>query len=277
MKIGLAQIDCLPEDIDTNICKFEKFALQAKSTGCDVVIFPEMSDTGYVTSLIPASAQPWPGKSYIKASAAARSNSINLICGISEKVDTTIYNSVACFDPTGQLKARYRKTHLFTPEPVCEDKCFKSGNELCLTEIGDLKWGVSICYDLRFPEVYRSLTLQGAQILLNCSAWPITRPSHWDYLTRARAIENQTFFVGVGRVGTDGNLTFNGRSRIVSPLGEVIVEGSSDTEELVVGDVDMAKATEFRRAIPAITSTRGDIYGNLGLGERIVAKSSTNG
>ncbi|MBF0303308.1 MAG: hypothetical protein HQK73_09725 [Desulfamplus sp.] len=265
MKIALAQIDCVPGDIDKNIQKFDKFALEAKSMGCDLIAFPEMSDTGYVTSLIPQYAQPWTGKSYIQAANAACSNSIHLICGISEKVDDIIYNSVAHFDTNGELKAHYRKTHLFSPEPVCENRCFKAGKELCITEVCGVKLGISICFDLRFPEVYRYMTLKGAQVLLNCSAWPSVRNSHWNYLTCARAIENQAFFIGVGRVGTDEELTFNGRSRIVSPLGEIIVEGSNDNEELVTGKIDIEKVTEFRRAIPAVSSRRDDIYGNFNI------------
>ncbi len=266
MKIGLAQIDCIPKKIDKNVIKFDKFASQAKSLGCDVVVFPEMSDTGYITSLIPTSSQPWDGGiSYNQAAAAARFNSIYLICGISEKVGDDIYNSVACFDRKGELTAHYRKSHLFTPSPVYEDRCFKAGNELCITEIEGIKWGISICFDLRFPEVYRYQALQGAKILLNCSAWPNVRNSHWDYLTRARAIENQTFFIGVGRVGTDGDLTFNGRSRVVSPTGELIIEGSGFKEELIVGEIDINKVTEFRNVIPAIDLRRDDIYGSFNL------------
>ncbi|MBF0243256.1 MAG: hypothetical protein HQK64_12380 [Desulfamplus sp.] len=264
MRVGLAQIECVAGDIDANIAKFEKFAYLAKGKGCDVVIFPEMSDTGYITSLIPKIAEPWDsGKSYIKASMAARDNSIHFICGISEKVGSDIYNSVAYFDRSGKLRAKYRKIHLFSPQPVCEDRCFKSGNDVCIIEIEGIKWGISICFDLRFPEFYRILTLQGAKILLNCSAWPITRPSHWDHLSRARAIENQTFFIGVDRIGTDGELTFNGHSRVISPFGDTIAEGSSDTEELIIGDINIDMAAQFRDAIPAIDLRRDDIYGNL--------------
>ncbi|MBF0376304.1 MAG: hypothetical protein HQK72_02365 [Desulfamplus sp.] len=262
MKIGLAQIDCVPGDIDSNIKKFDEFALQAKSLGCEVVIFPEMSDTGYVTSLIPKVAQPWSklGKPYIRASNAASSNSINLICGISEKVGDNIYNSIAYFNTNGELKGSYRKTHLFSPFPVCEDKCFRAGDLFSTIDIEGIKFGLSICFDLRFPEIYRYLTLNGAVVLLNCSAWPITRPSHWDHLTCARAIENQAFFIGVNRVGTDDKLTFNGRSRAISPTGDLIVEGSSDTEELIVCEIDINRVKEFRNAIPAINARRDDIY-----------------
>ncbi|MGD9733354.1 MAG: carbon-nitrogen hydrolase family protein [Desulfamplus sp.] len=265
MKIGLAQIDCLPEDREKNISKFNTFAAQAKSEGCDVVAFPEMSDTGYITSLIPESAQTWSGSAYKQASSAARSNAINLVCGISEKRDSAIYNSVACFDPAGQLIAHYRKIHLFSPAPVHEDRVFKAGDKICTAQIGGLKWGISICFDLRFPEIYRYQTVQGAEILLNCTAWPNIRSSHWEHLTRARAIENQAFFVGAARVGTDGDLTFNGHSRIVSPSGEIIVDGSSNKEELVVGDIDIESLINFRNAIPAISLRRDDIYGNFNI------------
>ncbi len=267
MRIGLAQIACKSGDIGANVAKFGRFAAQAQEGGCDVVIFPEMSDTGYIVSEIPKFAQPWPGRSFDAASKAASQNSINLLCGIAEKVGASIYNSLAFFDRSGELRASYRKAHLFTPAPACEDKCFAAGSELCVTEVEGVKWGLSICYDLRFPELYRSLTLEGAQVLLNCSAWPNLRPTHWDYLTRARAIENQAFFIGLGRVGTDGDLTFNGHSRIVSPMGELVVDGSPTAEELVMGELDLSKVSEFRKMMPVLASRRPDIYGDL-KGER---------
>lgn len=263
MKIGLAQIDCDPGNVKSNISKFETFAKQAKDKGCNVVIFPEMSDTGYVTSIIPECAQPWPGLSFEAARVAAASNSIHIFCGLSEKKEDSTYNSLAHFDPDGKLQAHYRKLHLFTPAPVFENKFIQQGNELSIAKVDGTKWGLSICYDLRFPELYRSQTLEGSEILLICSAWPNVRPSHWDHLSRSRAIENQTFLIGVDRVGTDGDITFNGQSRIVNPMGEILVEGSSTSEELIVGEIDMTKISEARNAIPINTSRRSDIYGDL--------------
>jgi predicted amidohydrolase len=265
MKIALAQIDCHVGNVDANLRKCTEYAARSKTAGCDVVAFPEMSDTGYVTSLFPECAQQWPGKSYEALSAAAKTNSIAVVGGISERVGDTVYNSIAFFDPTGHLLGKYRKTHLYSPAPVNEDKYCAAGNELSLVDFGGMRWGLTICYDLRFPELYRALMLRGATVLLNCTAWPAFRPTHWDYLTRARAIENQAFFVGVNRVGIDGELTMLGHSRVVTPMGEVVAEGSVVAEELVVAEMEPRLIDEFRAMIPAIASRRPDVY-DLGRG-----------
>ena len=172
MKIGLAQIDSEVGNVEQNCSTFNEYAAQAKAEGCEVVLFPEMSDTGYVTSTFSKYAQPWPGIAFEAASNAASSNSINLLCGISEKENDSIYNSLAVFNNCGELIAKYRKTHLFSPAPVSEDKYCLPGSEAIVVEIAGLHWGLSICYDLRFPELYRSLMLKGAQVLFNSTAWP---------------------------------------------------------------------------------------------------------
>ena len=263
MKIGLAQINCEVGNLELNCSKFDKFASLAKNEGCEIILFPEMSDTGYVTSTFLKNAQPWPGIGFDAASKAASSNSINLICGISEKENDSIYNSIAAFNDSGELIAKYRKTHLFSPTPVSEDKYCTPGQEAVVVEIAGVRWGLSICYDLRFPELYRVLMLKGAQVLLNSSAWPATRSTHWENLTCARAIENQCFFVGVDRVGVDGKLTMNGQSRVLAPMGDIIAQASSDLEELLTTEINLELIDNFRSKIPAVNSRRVDIYGNL--------------
>ncbi len=263
MKVGLAQINCEVGDLEQNCSKFDKYAALAKKQGCKVVLFPEMSDTGYVTSTFSKSAQTWPSVGFKAASKAASLHSINLICGISEKENDSVYNSLAAFNDSGELIAKYRKTHLFSPAPVSEDKYCVPGSKAVVVEIAGIPWGLSICYDLRFPELYRSLMLKGAQVLFNASAWPATRPTHWDHLSRARAIENQCFFLGVNRVGVDENLRMHGKSRVVAPMGDILAEASSDAEELLVAEIDLKLINDFRTKIPAVKSRRDDIYGNL--------------
>lgn len=260
MKIGLAQIDCALGDLSSNCAKFAEYASRAKLQGCDIVIFPEMSDTGYEPAVIAGCAAPWPGPSLDAASAAAADNSINLICGISERTEHAIYNTMAFLNSSGQLLGKYRKTHLFSSAPIYENKIFTPGNELTLLQLDGVSWGPTICYDLRFPELYRALTLEGAELLLNCAAWPAARPTHWDCLTRARAVENQAFFVGVDRVGTDRELKMHGHSRVVTPRGDILCEGTGDKEELLVADIDVALIEEFRNAIPAMSARRTDVY-----------------
>ncbi len=264
MKIGLAQIKCSVGGIKANCSKITAFAEQASHLGCEAVIFPEMSDTGYVTAVIQETASAWPGLPFDIVQQTASKLGIFIICGMSEREDKSIYNSVAIFSPKGELIGKYRKAHLFSPAPISEDKCFGSGSSITTLQIGDMAWGFSICYDLRFPELYRLLFLQGAQVLINCSAWPASRAQHWEALGRSRAIENQAYFIGVNRVGADGKLPFCGRSCIIEPYGKNAALGSAKEEELVIGGIDMEKVNSFRQKIPILESRREDIYGNLG-------------
>ena len=263
MKIALAQIECAVGDVPANCCKIKQFVSQAAAKGCSLVVLPEMADTGYDTAVIPRTAQPWPGPAYDCLAAAAREYSIHIIGGLSEREGQHIYNSIGVFGPDGGLLARYRKMHLFTPEPACEDRCFSAGSEAVVQQIAGVGVGLSICYDLRFPELYRLLALRGARVLIHCTAWPASRAEQWDHLTRARAIENQAFFVGVDHAGADGPIAFCGHSRIVAPRGIIVAEAPSREEQLICGEIDMTQVDEFRREVPALASRRGDVYGEF--------------
>ncbi len=263
MKTALAQISCTAGDINSNCVKISDYAGRAAQKGCGIIIFPEMSDTGYVTSIIKKSASAWPGLAYDTCLEAALKYKIHVICGLSEREGDSIYNSVGIFSPDGRLISKYRKAHLFPADPINEHQCFKSGNSFSTAEIGGLIWGLTICYDLRFPEIYRGLAISGAQILVNCSAWPETRALHWEILSKARAVENQAYFLGANRVGKDGKVPFCGRSCIIEPWGDCATAGSPDRDELIIGDIDAGKIESFRKKVPVFQSRRPDLYGDV--------------
>jgi len=263
VKVGLAQLDCSVGDVEVNCAKIDRFCRRAADQGCGSIVFPEMSDTGYVPEVISAKASFWDDLPYQTACRCASELKLFVICGLSEREGDRLFNSQAVIAPDGSLLGRYRKTHLFTPDPIREERIFAPGASLTLLAIQELTWGFSICYDLRFPELYRLLALRGAEVLVNSTAWPLSREKHWDILTRARAIENQAYFIGVNRVGNDNDFRFCGRSRIVDPFGELVAEASSDREELQVGEIDPEKIRRFRVKLPVFMSRREDIYGNL--------------
>ena len=124
----------------------------------------------------------------------------------------------------------------------------------------EMLWGLSICFDLRFPELYRAMALGGAQVLVNCSAWPETRREHWDILSRARAIENQAWFIGVNRAGEDNGVRFCGLSRIVDPRGRLVAEAGPEEEILIVAEIDREAVRGWRDRFPALASRRADLY-----------------
>ena len=128
---------------------------------------------------------------------------------------------------TGAIVAKYRKTHLFAPAPVEEDKFCAPGHELISVELGPLKFGLTICYDLRFPEIYRALALDhGANVFVISSAWPFPRVEHLRVLATARAIENQSYVILANRVGRDEGAPFCGTSAVIDPYGVVVAAAS---------------------------------------------------
>lgn len=263
MKIAIAQIECQPGDIAANISHMVQSVELAQEEGCQLVVFPELSDTGYWPEKLAEYAKPWPDPAYEALRAASAEHSIAVVAGLSERVGVSIYNSLVFFDTSGELTGKYRKIHLFSPPPASEPKYCTPGSDISLVDFGGIRWGLTICYDLRFPELHRILTIDGAQVLLNVAAWPAARPTHWDHLTRARAIENQAFVVAANRVGSDGPFQFHGHSRVVSPTGELLAEAGED-EELLVAEIDTSLIEAFRSTIPALADRRPDMYGPLG-------------
>ena len=260
MKIAVAQIKCSLGDVSANIDQIASLSQKAKEKGSDVIVFPEMVDTGYEMSIIREKASSWDEAPFQSIQKIAAENGIHIICGISEKEGDNIFNSIAAFNPNGELLGKYRKAHLAAYPPLDEDSCISPGNSLEIIQIGDMKWGLMICYDLRFPEMSRSLVLKGAEVLVLCSAWPFPRVTHWKTLTCARAIENQVYFIAANRVGTDGMVTFCGSSCIADPYGVIVASAAEDREALIVGEISKENLISVRNRMPIFLHRRKDIY-----------------
>lgn len=261
MRIGLAQITCAPGDIKGNVSKAVSRVAEAAQRGCDLVVLPEMSDTGYDLELVKTAASRWNGGPFGQIQKAARRHRVSVIAGLSERQGHIIHNSVAAFGPEGELLGSYRKTHLFSSEPIFEDKVFTPGEVLSLISINGWSVGLMVCYDLRFPELARALTLKGAELLVVPSAWPSPREGHLELLTRCRALENQLYLACVNQVGSAGGVTFCGSSRIVSPIGDDIAVGPISGETLLTAVLDKREIDKFRERIPTLRHRRPDIYG----------------
>jgi omega-amidase len=260
MKLGISQINCTPGDIEANLDKITQFTLLAKNTNCEVVVFPEMVDTGYNMATIKNDAKTWEEKPFKHLQQNARFNNMNIICGISEKEGNKIFNSIAAIDQQGELIGKYRKTHLAAYPPFNEHNSISPGNSLEIIPFGEFKIGLMICYDLRFPEIARSLSLKGANVLLLCSAWPFPRLIHWETLIRARAIENQAYFIAANRIGSVGRTTFCGSSRIVDPYGVVVSSAAENRETLIVGEISKQTVFDVREQMPIFSHRREDLY-----------------
>ncbi|PZR71655.1 MAG: carbon-nitrogen hydrolase [Chthoniobacterales bacterium] len=262
MKIAAGQIACSLGDLDANVRKMRDFSSRAKETGADLIVFPEMADTGYAMSVIQEHATAWTEGAVPQLQEIARTLSISIISGVSEREGTSIYNSQVAIDASGHRVAKYRKTHLFSPPPIEEHKCFSPGAELASFSIGTLRLGLTICYDLRFPEVYRTLACEeGANVFIVSSAWPFPRVEHLRVLAVARAIENQSYVVVSNRVGRDDGVSFCGNSAIIDPYGVTVAAASADREELLQAEISKETLRSVRDKMPIFEHRREELYG----------------
>jgi omega-amidase len=262
MKIAAAQISCALGDRAANLRKVRDFSSLAKKAGADLIVFPEMIDTGYSMPTIQKHATAWKEGAVPKLQEIAKALSIAIISGISDRDGGRIYNSQVLVDANGKVIAKYRKTHLVAAAPLDERGCFTAGDSFTFCKIGNFNVGLGICYDLRFPEFYRTLAVEhGANVLINSSAWPFPRLEHLRILTLARAIENQSYLILANRVGTDDGVTFCGSSVIVDPYGAIIAAASADREELIHADISKEVVDLVRSRMAVFAHRRGDLYG----------------
>ena len=261
MKVAAAQISCALGDFDANLRKVREFVAVAKKSGVNLVIFPEMTDTGYSMPVIRRQARAWSDGAVDQLRKIAKENSIAIVAGISDREGDSIFNAQVLVNAKGEVLAKYRKTHLVTAAPLDERVCFSPGNEFVVSKFDNFTVGLSICYDLRFPEMARSLTVKhGANVIVNSSAWPVVRAEHLRILAVARAVENQSYIIIANRVGTDDDVTFCGSSVIVDPSGNVIAAASPDREELIAADISEQVIVEMRSRIRVFEHRRPDLY-----------------
>ncbi len=263
MKISIAQIDCVLGDLPHNHATILKRVEQAAEDGSDLVVFPEMSNSGYDMSVVRESAERWGEGSFVEElQARANAHSIAVICGLAElNYDGEIYSSIATIDKRGGLLRTYSKTHLFSL--AGEDKVLTAGDDLVVVPIDCgigkpiVNVGLMICYDIRFPEMSRKLVDAGADVLVVVAAFPTARWRHWECLTTCRAIENQVYVVAVNRVGQDGDLEFCGRSKVIDPSGRTMVCGDAD---ILSTNIDLKEIARARATMNILSDRRKDLY-----------------
>jgi predicted amidohydrolase len=195
-----------------------------------------------------------------KLAAIAAANDVHVLAGIATRESasgTRVYrNSALLFGPDGALIAHYRKQRLFSVGG--EDLAYQPGEQTVTAEIGGVRFGIFICYDLRFPELFRPLAPHVDAMVLIAS-WPKVRRPHWDVLIQARAIENQCYFVAVTRVGVGGGVEHDGGSAVYGPWGECIANaGESDaaTADIACVTLDSEEVTRVRERFPFVQDRR---------------------
>ncbi len=191
----------------------------------------------------------------------AKEHHIGLGGSLLERRGDQAFNTFVLFGSDGGILGLYRKIHLF--RLMDEEKWLTAGNELVVADAAWGRAGLGICYDLRFPEMFRYYGLRGAELILLPAEWPSRRIQHWSALLRARAIENQVFIAAVNRVGESKGEVFGGRSVLLNPWGETLVEGTEVDEALLTASLDLKEVARVRQHIPVFGDRRADIYGDL--------------
>lgn len=266
IKLALAQFSCKREDKKTNLQRIEELAIKAKQQGVDLVIFPEMSLTGYVVKdQIYELAEAIPGPSVKAIEALAKKTGLHIIFGmpeLSQKTQATLYNTAVLVGPKGFI-GKYRKMYLPTHSVFEEKRYFRPGYEPAVfdTELG--KIGLTICYDVFFPEVFRLTRLSGAQLIVCVSASPAVRKSYFEVLTSARAIENTAYLAYVNLTGVEDGLQFWGGSRLISPTGDVLAKAKYDEEDFVICQVDYNDLRMAETFIPTLRDLRPELFEQL--------------
>lgn len=258
LKICLVSLNQKFEDKSANREKVEDILNDINKYNLDIIIFPEMTLTGY--SLNTELSEPWENSKSLKffIEQSKKSNT-SIIFGLSIKENNS-YKNRACFiDNKGNVLLFYDKIHPFSY--AGEEKIFDGGSRLSFAKYKDFSLALTICYDLRFPEIY-SLISTKADIIVNIANWPSKRLEHWKVLLQARAIENQVFIVGVNRTGKDLNNDYQKSSMLIYPSGEIckpiISEGEIDIYE-----IDKYILETYRSSFPTYKDKKLELYYKL--------------
>ena len=257
------------EDTDRNLERADRLVREAATRGAELVVLPEKWTVLGTREHMAAGAQSLDGEAISWARSTAAQLGIDLVAGsLFERVEDAEkgFNTSVHVGPDGEIQSVYRKIHLFDVEVdgavYAESSTEDPGDEIVVTELaGGLKLGMSVCYDLRFPELYRILALRDAELLTVPAAFtlPTTRDP-WEVLVRARAIENQCFVIAANQIGNHpGGLRSGGRSLIVDPWGLVLAT-APDTECAIVADLDLDNLRDIRRRLPSVARRRPEAY-----------------
>lgn len=266
VNVALAQISCKVGDKKHNVNIMKKKVKEAKKRNANLVIFPELSLTGYVNrDLAYELAESISGPTIRSLEKATKRENIHMVFGMperSEKAHAVLYNTAVLLGPDGFI-GKYRKMHLPTHSVFEEKRYFRLGYEAQVFETDIGKLGLTICYDMFFPEVSRLLRLKGSQLIICISASPAVRRGFFEAFTLARALENTVFLAYVNLVGVENGLQFWGGSRIVSPNGNIIAQAKLDEEDLVIGSVDYTDLERAEVFVPTLRDLRPELFKSL--------------
>lgn len=249
MRVTAVQLDIAWHDKPANCARASELVKHAQPPAGSLIVLPEMFATGFSVD-VGATAEGSDGPGHTLLAEMAREYRCTVVGGVVTRDDGGRgANEAVVFAPDGGELTRYRKLHPFSY--AGETDHFVAGNKVVTFRCGDFSAAPFICYDLRFPEAFRSAVVRGVDLFVVIANWPAAREGHWLTLLEARAIENQAYVVGVNRVGSDPNNDYTGRSVVISPTGAVVADAGCE-EGALRAEVDVAKVREFREKFPAL-------------------------
>lgn len=259
MKVTCIQMDMAFGRVEENFQKAAKLIEEAMAERPDVVVLPELWNTGFFPREgLKALCDTDGSRVKKEIGRLAKKFSVNIVAGsVADLRDGKVYNTAYVFDRQGVCIATYDKAHLFSP--MGEDACFAPGGKLCRFTLDDVSCGLVICYDIRFPELSRSLALDGAELLIMVAQWPKERTGHLKALTAARAIENQSFLVCCNSCGTAESTVFGGNSAIIDPYGNILAT-AGEQEMLLSASLDFSILENIRTSINVFADRRPELY-----------------
>jgi len=230
--------------------------LNSSSTDTDIILLPELWSSGYDYENFSRLAAATPTM-LVELGRIATTRNAYIGGSLIENDRENFYNTFYMLNHRGELIAAYRKIHLFSL--MDEEKHFHAGSKPCLIEIRGLKVGLMTCYDIRFPELSRSLTLKGAKLLLICAQWPQPRTAHWNTLLKARAIENQLYVAACNRIGQGVENHYPGNSAIYNPWGTAVLKAPRH-QGAFRATLNLAKIEQTRATIACFRDRRPESY-----------------
>lgn len=254
MIIGLAQMDISWEDIERNMKKAQEFIEKAVENNVELILFPEMTLTGFTMNIDKLLLKEEEIIDWIKKIAVE--SKINIGLGFAIRVDERGKNKYIVISKEGKILLKYTKLHPFSY--AGESEKYYQGEEIGICKIDEFNIASFICYDLRFPEIFQ-IASKKAQIITVAANWPESRQEHWITLLKARAIENQCYVIGINRVGIGDGLQYDGGSVFVNPNGEILNELTSK-EVLVVKTLEIEQVSEVRAKLDIKRDRRENFY-----------------
>ena len=259
MKVSCIQMDVRLAEPEYNFRQAKQLLRQAAQDRPDVLVLPETWNTGFFPrENLEACCDQDGARVKEEIGALAKELGINIVAGSVANIKAgKVYNTAYVFDRTGNCIADYDKSHLFTP--MGEHEFFVPGDHLCSFTLDGVRCGLIICYDIRFPELTRSLALQGMDLLFVVSQWPAVRIPHLNCLTQARAIENQMFLALCNGCGTADGTLFGGNSAVIDPWGEILVRAEAG-ETVIHADCDLETVRGIRSSINVFRDRKPELY-----------------